>query len=111
MDRINYGISGIRGMFGLCMFGAGRKPLSITVLGEDGHMEGLFGPQKIEVAKRGVPGLEVIEAGTNNEYAHRSHGGGVHFEHLAFIDNIRTGRTPLRRIMLRTPPINTQVKQ
>jgi len=90
--------NGARGMLGLCMFGAGRKPLSITVLGEDGQMEGLFGPQKIEVAKRGVSKMEVIEAGADNEYAHLSHGGGVYFEHLAFIDSIRTGRTPLTDI-------------
>jgi len=90
--------NGARGMLGLCMFGAGRKPLSITVLGEDGQMEGLFGPQKIEVAKRGVPQMEVIEAGADNEHAHLSHGGGVYFEHLAFIDSIRTGRTPLTDI-------------
>ena len=36
-----------------------------------------------------------IDAKEGNEYAHLSHGGGVYFEHRAFIDNIRTGRTPL----------------
>ena len=90
--------NGARGMLGLCMFGAGRKPLSITVLGENGQMEGNFGSQKIDYTKRGVPGVEVVDADESKEYAHFSHNGGVYFEHLAFIDSIRNNRTPLTDI-------------
>jgi len=90
--------NGARGMLGLCMFGSGRKPLSIAVLGETGQMEGFFGSQKIDYATRGEPGVETIDAGADNEHAHLSHGGGVYFEHLAFIDSIRNNRRPLTDI-------------
>lgn len=89
--------NGARGMLGLCMFGAGRKPLSITVLGENGQLEGLFGPAKIEYAKKGQKTVEV-EPTKDNRYAHLSHGGGVYFEHLEFIESIRQNRPPLTDI-------------
>ena len=89
--------NGAKGMLGLCMFG-GRKPLSVSVLGDTGQMEGSFGSQKIEYIKIGEPGAEEIDAGKDNEHTHLSHGGGVYFQHLAFIDNIRNNRTPLTDI-------------
>ncbi len=39
-----------------------------------------------------------IETKEGAEYSHLSHGGGVYFEHLAFIDNIRNDLTPLTDI-------------
>ncbi|MBU0611467.1 MAG: Gfo/Idh/MocA family oxidoreductase [Armatimonadetes bacterium] len=86
--------NGARGMLGLCMFG-GRHPLSVSVLGDAGQMDGDYASQKIDYLKLGQPGVEVIDAGADHEYAHLSHKGGVYLEHLAFIENIRTGRVPL----------------
>ena len=57
--------------------------------------EGAVRMQKTDCAKRGVPRVEVIAAGKDNEYSRLSHSGGVCFEHLAFIDSIRNNRTPL----------------
>ena len=87
--------NGAKGMLGLCMFS--HHPLSVGVVGDAGKMEGLFSAQKISYSKRGQKVTE-IETQEGNEYAHLSHGGGVYFEHLAFIENIRNSRTPLTDI-------------
>lgn len=89
--------NGARGMLGLCMFG-GRKPLSASVLGDTGQMEGSFGSQKIDYMRLGKPGCEVIDTSEDNDHAHLSHSGGVYFEHLAFIDNVANNRAPLTDI-------------
>jgi myo-inositol 2-dehydrogenase / D-chiro-inositol 1-dehydrogenase len=89
--------NGARGMLGLCMFGGGRKPVSVSVIGDEGQVEGYYQSQKIEYSKRGEPTAE-IDTGKDNDYAHLSHGGGIYFEHQAFIDNIRNNRTPLTDI-------------
>ena len=88
---------GAKGMLGLSMFG-GRKPLSVSLLGDKGQLEAFFGSQKIEYVKLGEPGSEEIDAGRSNEHAHLNHNGGVYFEHLAFLDNVRNNRTPLTDI-------------
>ena len=87
--------NGVKGMLGLCMFS--HHPLSVGVVGDAGKMEGLFGAQKINYSKRGGNVTE-IDAKEGNEYSHLSHGGGVYFEHMAFVDNIRNNRTPLTDI-------------
>ena len=87
--------NGAKGMLGLCMFS--HHPLSVGVVGDGGKMEGFFSAQKISYSKRGGKATE-IETKEGNEYSHLSHGGGVYFEHLAFIDNIRANRAPLTDI-------------
>ena len=87
--------NGAKGMLGLCMFS--HHPLSVGVVGDGGKMEGFFVAQKIDYNRRGESVVE-IDAGEGNKYDHLSHGGGVYFEHLAFIDSIRNNRTPLAGI-------------
>ena len=87
--------NGAKAMLGLCMFS--HHPLSIGVVGEAGKMEGLYAEQKIHYHKSGEKRVE-IDAKEGNEHAHLSHGGGVYFEHLAFVDSIRTNRRPLTDI-------------
>ena len=87
--------NGAKGMLGLCMFS--HHPLSVGVVGDTGKMEGFFVAQKIDYNQRGESVVE-IDAKEGNAYAHLSHGGGVYYEHLAFIDSIRTGRAPLTDI-------------
>jgi len=87
--------NGAKGMLGLCMFS--HHPLSVGVVGDGGKMEGFFSAQKISYSERGGKATE-IETKEDNEFSHLSHGGGVNFEHLAFIDNIRNNRTPLTDI-------------
>jgi predicted dehydrogenase len=89
--------NGAKGMLGLCMFG-GRQPLAVNVLGETGQMQGTYVAQTIEYIKLGEPGSETIDAGKDNEHPELSHGGGVYFEHLAFIDSIRNRTQPLTDI-------------
>ncbi len=87
--------NGAKGMLGLCMFS--HHPLSVGVVGDGGKMEGFFAAQKISHNKRGEKTTE-IEMKEGNKFSHLSHGGGVYFEHLAFIDNVRNGLTPLTDI-------------
>lgn len=87
--------NGVKGMLGLCMFS--HHPLSVGVVGDNGKMEGLFGAQTISYSQRGQA-VTQVELEVDKAISELSHGGGVYFEHLAFIDNIRNNRAPLTGI-------------
>ena len=84
----------VRATLGLCMFCPVSHDIEIGVVGDEGRLSCWIAAQKIAYTAYDAPGEKTIDPGPGPEIARLSHGGGVYFEHLAFIDNIRNDRTP-----------------
>lgn len=90
--------NGIRASLGLCMFCNCEYGLEMGVIGKEAVMEGFLAQSRIKLTEYGTRTTNDIQIGVEEKYRSLSHGGGVYFEHLAFIDNIRNGKKPLTDI-------------
>jgi len=90
--------NGVKATLGLCMFCKCEHDTEIGVIGDKGKMEGLFNAHKIEVAEYETASTTIIDARGRADAESLSHGGGVYYEHLEFIDCIRNDREPLTDI-------------
>jgi len=84
-----------RASIGLCMFCKTKVDIEIGVIGDKAQMEGLFAEHSIKVKDYDTATTMSIDAQGDSKVEKLSHGGGVYYEHLAFIDNIRSHKTPL----------------
>lgn len=89
--------SGARASAGVCMFCEhSPEPIRIGVIGDRGNLELAWGERtRIQLFERATPTVQSIDVRFDPEIEKLSHGGAVHYEHLAFIDAVRTGRSPL----------------
>jgi predicted dehydrogenase len=89
--------NGAKGVLGLCMFCKCDHDIELGVLGDEGKMKGFYKKQNVEYTKYGSD-EEIFDAQTDGGVKHLSHGGGVYYEHLHFVDNIRNNKIPLTNI-------------
>ena len=90
--------NGVRASLGLCMFCDCEYDIEMGVIGEKALMEGFFNQSRVKLTEYGPQTTSDIQVRTEGKYRKLSHGGGVYFEHLAFVDNIRNGKKPLTDI-------------
>lgn len=90
--------SGARANLGLCMFAHDGPDIEMGVIGDRGRMEGFFSGQRIDLWEYEGKKTVSIDTRVDSDKVMLSHGGGVYYEHLAFLDNIRRGGRPLTDI-------------
>lgn len=90
--------NGARAMLGLCMFCKCENDIEMGVIGDSGKMEGFFIEQKIEFSEFDSSTTITYNPRGDSKVEKLSHGGGVYYEHLAFINNVRNNLVPLTDI-------------
>lgn len=92
--------NGVRANLGLCMFCPvdDNKGVGIGVIGDKGKMEGFMRNSQIEYAEFATKTTMEINAKGSCKVEALSHGGGVYYEHLDFVKNIRNNLKPLTDI-------------
>ncbi|MBN1864454.1 MAG: Gfo/Idh/MocA family oxidoreductase [Victivallales bacterium] len=86
----------VRASLGLCMFCKASVDVEVGVIGDKAQMEGFFMDRRIKFRDYATGSVSDIDTrGSDPEIEKLSHRGGVFYEHLAFIDNIRDNKTPL----------------
>jgi len=88
----------VRASLGLCMFCDCEYDIEMGVIGENAVMEGFFAQSRLKLTEYGTQTTSDIQVRMDEKYRRLSHTGGVYFEHLAFIDNIRNNKKPLTGI-------------
>ena len=90
--------NGIRCSVGVCMFCECGYDIEIGVIGDAGMLEGFFKKHTINSTNYHDRKTVHIDVKPEESINKLSHGGGVYFEHLAFIRNIRNNLVPLTGI-------------
>jgi len=90
--------NGVRAMLGLCMFCNCGYDIEMGVIGEKAIMEGFLEQSRIKFVEYGTDATSNIKVKMDKKYKELSHSGGVYFEHLAFIENIRENKVPFTDI-------------
>lgn len=90
--------NGARANLGLCMFCECEYDIEMGVIGEKAVMEGFFQKRKIDIREYKTNSRVTHDIKYEDRIEKLSHGGGVYFEHIAFVENIRKNKRPLTNI-------------